>query len=231
MNKTIVIALGAVAVVAVGLVAFRDQLGLTGSVPASISLNSAQAQGTAPAAAQPSLADAAKLQPDDRVLGNRDAPVMILEYASFTCPHCAAFNAEVMPKVKADWIDTGKAKLVFRDFPLDKYALRGAVLARCAPPERFFGFVDVLFRQQNSWATDKNPDAALARIGKLGGLTQEQVDACFADKELENKVLAQRLTGDQVLKVDATPTLFVAGKRVSNSLEAMEQALKQASGS
>src|SRR5712672_1410926 len=108
----------------------------------------AAAQGTPGADAAKQLA----VQPGDRVLGKADAPITIIEYASLTCPHCAHFEVDVLPKLKAKWIDTGKAKLVLRDFPLDEPALRAAMVARCAPPERFFGFIDALFQGQNAWA-------------------------------------------------------------------------------
>src|SRR5690348_8330724 len=88
------------------------------------------------------------IAPDDRSIGKADAPVTIVEYASLTCPHCAHFDTEVLPKLKEKWIDSGKAKLVFRDFPLDQSALLAATVARCEPPDRFYGFVDELFRTQ-----------------------------------------------------------------------------------
>ncbi len=98
------------------------------------------------AGAAPSLAQSTPQPlPDDRVLGKADAPVTIFEYASLTCPHCADFDEHTLPKLKADWIDTGKARLIFRDFPLDQAAVRAAQLARCAPPEQFYAFVDALF--------------------------------------------------------------------------------------
>src|SRR5689334_24538334 len=102
--------------------------------------------GVAQAAETPSVT------PQDHVLGKAEAPVTIFEYASLTCPHCAAFDQETLPKIKENWIDTGKAKLVFRDYPLDQAALKAAMLARCAPPDRFYGFIDVLFQSQTSWA-------------------------------------------------------------------------------
>ena len=88
------------------------------------------------------------VSPDDRVLGKPDAPITIVEYASLTCPHCAHFDQEVLPKLKEKWIDSGKAKLVFRDFPLDQPALLAATVARCEPADRFYGFVDALFKSQ-----------------------------------------------------------------------------------
>src|SRR6185437_7801463 len=119
-----------------------------------------------------------QLAPDDRILGKADAPITIFEYASLTCPHCADFDKETLPQIKTEWIDTGKAKLIFRDFPLDASALKAAIVARCAPPERFYGFIDVLFTQQASWGMGGDPVPSLGRLAKLGGMGEEQFRAC-----------------------------------------------------
>src|SRR5580693_4650089 len=117
--------------------------------------------------------------PDDRILGQPDAPITIFEVASLTCPHCADFDANMLPKLKADWIDTGKARLIFRDFPLDQAAVRAATLARCAPPEQFYAFVDALFHSQSNWATSGKIDTALSNLAKLAGMSDEQFAACM----------------------------------------------------
>jgi protein-disulfide isomerase len=177
--------------------------------------------------------DATTADSDDRVLGKPDAPITIIEYASLTCPHCAAFDAETLPKIKKEWIDTGKAKLIFRDFPLDGLALKGAKLARCAPPERFYGFIDVLFHQQDVWARAADPEAALGRIAKLGGMSDEQFQACMKDDTVENKVLAIRLAGEKDYKVESTPTFFINGKKLVGALpyDSFDDALKAAAKS
>ena len=170
------------------------------------------------------------LNPDDRILGKADAPVTIIEYASLTCPHCAAFAHETLPKIKAEWIDPGKAKLVFRDFPLDGSAVKASVLARCAPPEKFYGFIDVLFSSQESWARNPDPTPGLARIAKLGGMSEEQLNACMADNALQDKVLASRLTAEKEYKVESTPTFFINGTKLTGALpyEQFDEALKKA---
>jgi len=152
----------------------------------------------------------------DRVLGKAGAPITIIEYASLTCPHCAKFDADILPDLKTHYIETGKAKLIYRDYPLDAWALRAAMLARCAPPDRYFAFIDVLFRNQMTWAAAKDQMAALERIGKLGGLTSEQFDACMKNKALEDAVLAESLRGQKEYGVEATPTIIVNGKKVDN---------------
>src|SRR5207244_3506982 len=151
--------------------------------------------GTAPALAQApapaSPADAQKalaLTKEDRVLGKPDAAVTIVEYASLTCPHCAHFTIDVLPKLKEKWLDTGKAKLVLRDFPLDEPALRAAMVARCAPPERFYPLVDALFASQEKWAAVKDWRGALEKIVLLGGVSKKDVEACLKNKAIEDQV-------------------------------------------
>ena len=170
------------------------------------------------------------LNPDDRILGKADAPITIVEYASLTCPHCAAFARDTLPKIKAEWIDPGKAKLVFRDFPLDGSAVKASVLARCAPPEKFYGFIDVLFSSQESWARNPDPTPGLARIAKLGGMSEEQFNACMADNALQDRVLASRLTAEKEYKVESTPTFFINGTKLTGALpyEQFDEALKKA---
>lgn len=158
--------------------------------------------------------DEPQISPDDRILGKADAPVTIFEYASLTCPHCAAFEKEILPKIKTDWIDTGKAKLVYRDFPLDASALKAAIVARCAPPERFYGFIDILFAQQASWGISPDPVPGITRIAKLGGMSEDQVQACLKNDALQNKILAGRLAGEKDYKVESTPTFFINGKTI-----------------
>jgi protein-disulfide isomerase len=175
---------------------------------------SAQTADASPPGLLVAQSGAPQLSPEDRILGKADAPVTIFEYASLTCPHCADFEKEVLPKIKADWIDTGKAKLVFRDFPLDGSALKAAMVARCAPPERFYGFIDVLFAQQRSWAVGGDPTAVLERLAKLGGMSPDKFDACMKDDALQNKILAGRLTAANDYKVESTPTFFINGKTV-----------------
>ena len=150
---------------------------------------------------------------EDVILGKPDAPITIFEYASFTCPHCAEFDKTVLPEIKKAWIDTGKARLIFRDFPLDQVALRGAILARCAPPDRYYGFVDVLFRNQENWSRAHDIDAALGKLGKLGGISDDKFNACMNDEELSKKILAERLEANQQYGVDSTPTFFINGRK------------------
>ena len=183
--------------------------------------------GALPAAAQGAPgADAAKqlaVQPGDRVLGKTDAPITIIEYASLTCPHCAHFSVDVLPKIKEKWIDTGKAKLVLRDFPLDEPAMRAAM-------DRFYPLADTFFAQQEQWATTRDYRAALEKLAKLGGVSNKEFAACISDKKLEDQVAQSRLTAAQQLGVDATPTFFINGKKFDGAptVEAFDKALSGA---
>ena len=163
----------------------------------------------------------------DMAIGPADAKVTITEFASMTCPHCAAFNAEVFPKVKSEFIDTGKVRYVFREFPLDIKAAAGSMLARCIAKDdapKYFAVVDLLFRQQNDWVM-KNTTETLTRIGKQAGLTQQQVEDCLKDQALLNKIEADQKYANEVLKVDSTPTFFINGEKIKGetSIEEFEK--------
>ncbi len=171
-----------------------------------------------PAALAPALAAGKAYATGDMALGADDAPVTVIEYASMTCPHCATFHNETFPGLKAAYIDTGKIRLVYREFPLDRLAFYAAVLARCAGPERFFGFVEVLFRQQDSWARAGDPMAALARLGRVGGVGEAQFGACINDQELGDSILKTRLEGNSEFDVNSTPTFIINGKKHAGML-------------
>lgn len=145
-------------------------------------------------------------------LGDPNAPVTITEFSSLTCPHCASFHTDTLPGLKERYIDTGKVRLVMRDFPLDETALKAAVIAHCAGPERYPRFVDVFFVQQRSWARAEDPIAALKQLAKLGGLGEAEVDACLADESLETQVLQSRLEAQQQYDIRSTPTFVIDGK-------------------
>jgi len=157
------------------------------------------------------------LTKDDRILGNPDAPITIVEYASLTCPHCAHFANEVFPELKKKWIDTGKVKLVLRDYPLDEPALRAAMVARCAPPDRFYAYVDTFFGAQEKWVTARDYRDALARLVKLGGMSREEFDNCLKNTALENKIVEGRLIASKELDVNSTPTFFINGTKFTGA--------------
>ncbi|HZR87676.1 MAG TPA: DsbA family protein [Bradyrhizobium sp.] len=163
----------------------------------------------------------------DMALGPADAKVTITEYASMTCPHCAAFNEQVFPKIKAEYIDTGKVRYVFREFPLDIKAAAGSMLSRCianGDPNKYFAVTDLLFKTQSDWVM-KNTTEALTRIGKQAGLSQQQVDDCLKDQALLDKIAADQKYASDVLKVDSTPTFFINGEKIKGeaSIEEFEK--------
>ncbi|CCE06281.1 conserved exported hypothetical protein [Bradyrhizobium sp. STM 3843] len=163
----------------------------------------------------------------DMVLGPADAAVTITEYASMTCPHCAAFNKDVFPKLKSEYIDTGKIRYIFREFPLDIKAAAGSMLTRCianGDAQKYFAVTDMLFRSQNDWVV-KNTTETLTRIGKQAGLTQQQVEACLKDQALLDKIAADQKYASEVLKVDSTPTFFINGEKIKGetSIEEFEK--------
>jgi len=154
-----------------------------------------------------------------RVLGDPDAPVTIIEYASLTCPHCAAFHNDTLPGIKKDYIETGKVKLDARDFPLDQYALRASAMARAAPEERYFGLLDLLFKQQNKWARGGRDEiiGKLLQIGRFAGLSEQDAIEAMNNEALIDGILEIRLEGQKQYEVQSTPTFIVNGEKVVGS--------------
>ena len=158
--------------------------------------------------------DSAPSGGDDFVLGDPGAPVTMIEFSSLTCPHCASFHANTLPEIKKNYIVTGKVRLVYRHFPFDQPALLAAALAECAGHDRFFNFVDVLFASQSTWARAANTPAALNKIGRLGGLKTDAIAACFADKEMLDRILSDRIEGAKKYDINSTPTFIVNGEKL-----------------
>ncbi|WP_439610581.1 DciA family protein [Reyranella sp.] len=166
--------------------------------------------------------------PGDHVLGKPDAPNVLIDYASFTCPHCATFNAAVMPVLKRDWIDTGKLKLVHRHFPSDAIATRASLLAECAGPDKFFAAVDTIFRTQVQWMTAPDPAAELMTVLAGLGVGEAEAQACLSNDRLLDKVIADVQSG-QALGVNSTPTLFINEQPYGNpgGIDAIVAILRQ----
>ncbi|MBO0902795.1 DsbA family protein [Jiella sonneratiae] len=159
----------------------------------------------------------------DVVIGDAKAPVTIVEYASMTCSHCRDFHQESYPQIKKDYIDTGKAKLIIREFPFDPRALAAFMLARCAGDDaKRIAMVDVLFDQQPQWAYSNQASAELLKISRLAGMTEDQFKACLNDKELQKKVVDVQQAGENEFGVNATPTFFVNGDKYAGALGAAE---------
>jgi protein-disulfide isomerase len=166
----------------------------------------------------------------DMALGPANATVTVTEYASMTCPHCAAFAETVFPKIKSEYIDSGKVRYVFREFPLDIKAAAGSMLARCIAKEdsgKYFAVIDMLFKQQNDWVM-KNTTETLTRIGKQAGLSQQAVETCLKDQTLLDKIAADQKFASEVLKVNSTPTFFINGEMIKGetSFEEFDKKIK-----
>jgi protein-disulfide isomerase len=207
--------------------AFTAALSLTGlAALAGFSplrlINGAMAQSA-------TAADVAKpVSLPDMALGPADASVTIVEYASMTCPHCAAFTENVFPKIKSEFIDTGKIRFVFREFPLDIKAAAGSMLARCIAKTdagKYFAVVDLLFKQQTEWAGPKTTEI-LKRIGKQAGLSEQNVEDCLKDQTLLDKIAADQKYANEVLKVNSTPTFFINGEMLKGETSFEEFAKK-----
>ena len=203
------------------MIAFASCLAVVLALPALATSAMAQSAIAAAVAKPVSLPDMA--------IGSAKAPVTITEYSSMSCPHCAAFGENVFPMLRSKYIDTGKVRFVFREFPLDIKAAAASMLARCIAKddaEKYLGAVAVLFKQQDR-LMDQTKDT-LKLVGKLNGMSEEEVETCEKDQTLLDKLAADQRYALDVLKVDSTPTFFVNGERVKGamSFEELEARLK-----
>jgi len=174
-------------------------------------------------AAEPDPAELAKAGPDgDVVLGSEKAPVTIVEYASMTCPHCAHFSETTFPELQKRYIDTGKVRFIFREFPLDALAAAGFMLARCGGKEKFMPIVETLFAKQHEWMVEK-PIEPLREIAKQFGFTHQSFDECLANQKVLDGIQNVRDRAAEKLGVNSTPTFFINGKKFNGdqSIEAM----------
>lgn len=197
----------------------RHVISLAGAAAAGLALAgnaSAQSRSAEVTIDAAKVAEPGKLK--DMVYGKADAPVTIVEYASLTCSHCADFAINTFPTVKEKYIDTGKAKLIFREFPFDPRATAAFMLARCAPEDRYFPMVEVFFKQQQQWAGAADGEAALLQIAKLAGFTQESFKACLTNQQVLDDVRATMERGSTEFGVNATPTFFINGQKYAGAL-------------
>ncbi|MGE0753820.1 MAG: DsbA family protein [Alphaproteobacteria bacterium] len=153
--------------------------------------------------------------PSDHVMGKETAPIVILEYASLSCPHCAHFSSAVLPEIKKNYIDTGRAKYILRQFPLNEPALKGAMLLDCIGEQnhdQYYIFSHVLFDAQNKWAFDGNFMEGLETIATVGGLSKGQFASCVNSTDREMKVLQAKKTATEELAIPHTPYFFIDGE-------------------
>lgn len=191
----------------------------------------ALAQETKPAvsaapteSAKPAEQSAETQLPEGKVLpdipmGKADAPVTVIEYASFTCPHCAAFATENFPKLKAEYIDTGKVKFIQRDVYFDAPGLWAGILAHCGGSEKYYGVAEMLFSGQKEILSAKNGEEFAANLRKVGAkadMTPEQMDACWADKQMVSDLITTFQTNASADKIEGTPTFIINGETVQN---------------
>ncbi len=170
----------------------------------------------------PSAAELEKAGPlGDVVMGEANAPVTIIEYASMTCGHCASFHNTTYPEMKKKYIDTGKVKYILREFPLDPLAAAGFMLARCSGNDKYYPIVEMLFQKQNEWVT-QNPIPPLLALAKQMGFTQESFESCLKDQKILEAIENVRTHGAEKLGVASTPTFFINGKKVSGTLTMQE---------
>jgi protein-disulfide isomerase len=150
-------------------------------------------------------------------LGNKDAKVTVIEYASMTCIHCANFHKDIYPKIKENYIDTNKIKFIYRDFPLDKQALFGSVLAKCAPKEKYFDFVKLILSTQKKWVTSDDAFIdKLKNIGKLAGLTESKINNCFKDEQIVDSIINTRTFAERKYNINSTPSFIINNKKYSD---------------
>ncbi|AVO37412.1 DsbA family protein [Pukyongiella litopenaei] len=174
---------------------------------ASLSPNAAQAQET----------DSASIV--EMTQGAADAPVTIIEYASFTCPHCATFHLETYPRLKADYIDTGKVRLIYREVYFDRFGLWASMIARCGGPEKFFGISELIYKGQKDWTSAGGPTEIvdeLRKIGRLAGLDNDTLEACLQDGDRAQALVTWYQDNAKADNITATPSFIMNGEPVSN---------------
>jgi protein-disulfide isomerase len=203
----------------------REALVLLGSAAAAAYLPSF------PASAQQTVSPEELAVPGplgDVALGPADAKVTIVEYASLTCGHCAAFHEKTFPELKKRYIDTGKVRFILREFPLDPLATAGFMLARCEGEGKYYPITDLLFDQQKAWAFTNKPLDALQQMMRQAGFSKEKFESCLKDQQLYDAVNAVRKRAEEKFKVNSTPTFFINGQRHSGnlSLDELEKILK-----
>jgi len=227
MKKGILVATAAIAAILLGAGVYYFDL-----LPAAHT-----AKETLPEATAKQVADIGSLttplkekpavQPDDIAIGDAMAPVTIIEYSSLSCPHCAHFNNDILPELKAEYIDTGKVRLIQRDFPLNKQALQAAMLVHCVSPVSASGMMDILFRAQDRWLQE-DALTPLNEIALSAGVTHETYDKCLRDRALLDKIVATRKEGEERYEIRSTPTFLIEDRKMEGVLpyEEMKQVIE-----
>ncbi len=204
MNKNIMLAIAAALTLAVGAFVMTSGNDTTGSTSISAVAQSSDAVDTSSV--------------KEMVMGDESAPVTIIEYASFTCPHCRTFHENAFKQLKADYIDTGKVKFVFREVYFDRYGLWAGMVARCGGGDRYFGIVDLIFENQREWTAGEPVQIAenLKKFGRLAGMDGETLDACMTDGEKAKALTAAYQENAQADGIRSTPSFVINGTTHSN---------------
>ncbi len=150
----------------------------------------------------------------EKSLGKKDAPITILAFESLTCGHCASFHSGAWPRIKKEYIDTGKARYVYSDFPLNDLAAVAAMVARCTGKERYFGMIEMLYKTQETWARSKQPLQALGQIARMGGLSDKEFQACVRNDALYRGIRTRQREMHKKYKIESTPTFIINGKKI-----------------
>lgn len=206
MNRVLALA-AAVAAIAVGAFVLT---GRQGPLPADALIGAAEAQDT-------SEIDTSTIV--EMAQGAEDAPLTIIEYASYTCPHCADFHQTTFKKIKADYVDTGKVRFIYREVYFDRYGLWASMIARCGGPEKFFGITDLIYQSQDKWARAGGPSEIvdeLRKIGRLAGLDKDQLEACLQDGAKAQTLVAWYQENAEEHDINSTPSFIIDGEKVSN---------------
>lgn len=207
MNKSVILA-AAMAVIAAGGAWLYTGKSTPEQSPVSISATTQEV----------TVSSTASLVPD-MILGQVDAPVTVMEYASYTCPHCQHFHETVYGEFKKNYIDTGKVKFVYREVYFDKFGLWAAIVARCGGPEKYFGISDILYDTQKEWLASGDEagiSAALRKIGLKSGLTAEALDMCLNDKAMAQAMVAAYQVNATNDKLEGTPSFIINGEKYGN---------------
>ena len=167
---------------------------------------------------------ALKISENDFVIGDENAPVTIIEYASMSCSHCANFHKNTLPELKTEYIDTGKVRMIFRDFPFNYPALLGSMMLRCIPNEVRYDYMNVLYQLQSNWV-NRDPTVTkkeLYKIMQSGGMTKDEFDSCYSNLDIENEILEAVMAAQNDFNIRSTPSFIVNGNLVEGNKNTKE---------
>lgn len=215
-NQNVVIIAAVVVVAAVGgFFYFNNQgddiVSMAEKTPAS---SGASGNMSAPSVDLPPLPEGMT----EMVLGDPNAPVTMIEFASLTCPHCKDFDVERLPDLKKEYIDKGLLKIIFRDYPLDGLALRASMISRCAGPDKYFAYINAFFHQQSQWLTE-TPLEDMKRIARFAGMSTSEIDQCLENKELQQGIVQMMQDASGALNINSTPTFIIGDAQFSGTRE------------